>query len=166
MGNAVDLPPSWHAHEAGMSLMELVMVIAVIGAVSVTAMAKFMGDQSEAENYCDGLAQTLVGCLEADVRTAQSHAMLRAPGYSIVQEAAPQHQYKIIDEHGTRVGQARTFSDKVTMTPFSIVFDGLGRPSWWGDLTLTQQTGGDPAVQTIGILHIEKNTGAVWVVQQ
>lgn len=157
----------WHRRDAGVTFLELVMVVAVLGVVGATTIPKFLQDDSGTEglNYCQGLAQTLTGCLAIDIRNAQSYAMLRMPGYSIVPDDAKAYQYEIRDEKGVSITD-RDFPSDVSITPLNISFDGLGKPSWSGDIILTKTMGEGQEDATFGIVHVEANTGAVWVVQQ
>ncbi|HIJ85856.1 MAG: hypothetical protein HW380_2985 [Magnetococcales bacterium] len=167
MGIEVENPALWRRGHAGVTMMEMVIVITVIGVLSFVTMAKFMESTPEHEgDFCQGIAQSLAGCLMMDIRDAQTHAMLVNSGYSIVLKPETAHQYDILREDRTTVVKTRHFHPEVTIPAFDIIFDALGRPSWSGDIALSKSVEGQVEPQTIGIVHVEENTGAVWVAQQ
>lgn len=167
MGVEVDNPSPWHQGNAGMTLLELVMVLTIVTVVSVVAMVKFFGNDEATGGQsalCQEPPQSYVAyCLTEDLRNAQMKAMLVAPGYSIVHANGQPSYYNKLDADGTLLGQVGTVPQGITVSPFTVSFDGLGRPLWSGDITITKTLDVSPFLSTIGVVHVENNTGAVWV---
>jgi len=168
MGMAVDHPSPPHRGSAGMTLVELVMVIAIMGIVAAVTMVKFFGNDLATDGsmtLCQEPPKGQVAyCLTEALRTAQRQAMLVAPGYSVVHASGQPSYYNTLDANGTLMEQIGPIPPKISISPFTVSFDGLGRPTGAGDITITEALDAEPFTSTIGIVHIENNTGAVWMV--
>ncbi|MBF0294811.1 MAG: prepilin-type N-terminal cleavage/methylation domain-containing protein [Magnetococcales bacterium] len=128
---------------SGMTLIELVVVMVVVGILAVYAGAKWQGDLT---------LYTKADQLLNDIRRAQALAMSKEAGYTIQTVAVD--SYRIVDATGTVVDPQPTVLTDVTITPFAITFNTRGDPGGASvDITLTM------AGQSV-IDRVVGNTGA------
>ncbi len=133
--------------QTGFSLIELIMVIVIMGALSAVAMTRF--DRSTFE------AQAAAGELIQAIRYAQEKSMTNtgAPnyqiqilnnGYNVTQNAvAITHPIE-----GT-VGYTRNWAN-ITIAPIAtIIFDGYGNPALGGPMIFTVTQGASSATVTV-----------------
>ncbi|MBF0273394.1 MAG: prepilin-type N-terminal cleavage/methylation domain-containing protein [Magnetococcales bacterium] len=128
----------------GLTLVELVVVMSIVGIIAVYAGAKWQGDLSFYSK-----ADQLVN----DIRRAQALAMGKDGNYTIRSVAAD--SYQIQDAAGTAVDPQATVLDRVQIMSFFITFNGRGDPGAVSqDVQLTLEG------QTLTI-RVYGNTGAV-----
>ena len=131
----------------GFTLIEMIMVIVIMGALSVVAIAKFDRDSFEAEAVINEVIQA--------IRYAQSKSMsntgannfqiaIAANGYSVTQNGVA-----ILHPVSGVSGYSKTWSD-VTLSPaMTIVFDGYGDPGLGSNTTFTVTKGSDSRSFTV-----------------
>ncbi len=133
---------------AGFTLVELVVTIGILSIVAAVAAPRFFQASTfESRGRYDNAA--------AIVRLAQKTAVAwRRPVYVCVTATTVSAgsasgcgglntlRYPVSNEPATV-----TMADGVTLNPFEITFDGLGRPSAGVTITFTSSIAGDPARQ-------------------
>ncbi|MBF0126097.1 MAG: type II secretion system protein [Magnetococcales bacterium] len=127
--------------QSGVSLVELIVVMTIIGILAVTAGARWQGDLT---------LYTKADQLINDIRFAQTLAMREELNFTILRVAG--NAYQVQDSTGTVVRPTEALSG-VTITPFSITFDSRGSP---GAATQTIQLTMDGQSVTIRVVG---NTG-------
>jgi prepilin-type N-terminal cleavage/methylation domain-containing protein len=133
--------------QRGFTLVELVAVLLIIGALSVVAVAKFNPATFEARAAADELL--------AAIRYAQEKSMsntgatdyqiaVTSSGYAVTQGGAA-----IPHPVTGAAGYSRTWSDVSLSPATTIVFDGYGAPNLAAPVTITLSHGSESASVTV-----------------
>lgn len=150
-----ELLPDGTCGEGGFTLIELVVIIVIIGALALVAGPRFTGrDSFDSRGFFDKAAAT--------VRFAQKTAVAWR-GVVCVTTTATQISVSGGPGCATPVpnpvtgAAAETAPSGVTLNVVNFSFDGLGRPSAGTTITLTSTIPGDPARQIV----VQPETGYV-----
>lgn len=147
--------PDGTCGEGGFTLIELVVIIVIIGALALVAGPRFTGrDSFDSRGFFDKVAAT--------VRFAQKTAVAWR-GVVCVTTTATQISVSGGPGCATPVPNpvtgavAETAPTGVTLNVVNFSFDGLGRPSAGATITLTSTIPGDPVRQIV----VQPETGYV-----
>ncbi|MBF0213989.1 MAG: type II secretion system protein [Magnetococcales bacterium] len=130
--------------QQGVTLIELIVMMVIVGIIGISAGAKWQGDLS-----FYSMADQLVN----EIRRAQSLAMSKEGNHTILTTTS--NSVRIQDAVGAAVDPVPTTFANVAIVPFSITFDGRGDPGAVNrDVQLTMEG------ETL-TLRVVGNTGAV-----
>jgi len=141
------MPACPHKRQQGFTLVELIMVIIIMGALSAVAISKFNRSSFDVVAAAGELVQA--------IRYAQDKSMshsgatnfqidITASGYSVTQGGAA-----IPHPVTGAANYSKTWSDISLDTTATIVFDAYGDPGLGAPLTITLSKGADSAAVTV-----------------